>query len=570
MMKKKLLTVCLVLGMLLGVMKIFAQAPPQAAIASAHPLATEAGKQILLRGGNAFDAAVTITAVLAVVEPYSSGIGGGGFWLLHDQKQKKTIMIDGRETAPAKAHRDMYVDEKGSYIPKSSVDGPLAAGIPGTVAAMVHLSSHYGVLPLEQVLQPAIRLAEKGFPVTAHYQKMVKFRLEVLKKYEDSASIFLHKREVPAIGYTIRQPALANTLRMIASKGHDGFYAGDVANKLVTAVNGEQGIWTLDDLKAYQVRERQPIVFRYRDMTITSAAPPSSGGVALATILQILEHYPLTALDEATQVHLITEAMRLAYRDRAEFLGDSDFYEVPVKQLTDSAHAGKLQQNIQLNRATPSEFLPAVLEKSSLSKPVSLQGEGQDTTHFSILDTQGNRVSATLSINYPFGSGFTARGTGVLLNDEMDDFSASPGTPNVYGLIGAQANAIEPGKRPLSSMSPTFVETKDGVAIIGTPGGSRIITMVLLGILEMEKNRSPQEWVTRARFHHQYLPDKLFFEPEAFNDELIEQLEQLGHELKPLKSGFGNMQVIGWDFERGVEAASDPRVEGKAIVFDVP
>ncbi len=280
----------------------------------------------------------------------------------------------------------------------------------------------------------------------------------------------------------------------------------------------------------------------------------------MATTLQILQNFDLQSLDEIQQIHLIVEAMRRAYRDRAEFLGDSDFTPVPVARLTNAWYAYGLRESIRFDHASAS---------STLAEVVTPEAEGQDTTHFSVLDTQGNIVSATMSINYPFGSGFTAEGTGVLLNDEMDDFSARPGTPNVYGLVGAEANAIEPGKRPLSSMSPTIVDTKKGVTILGTPGGSRIITMVLLGILELEKGHSPSALVSRPRFHHQYLPDKIFYERQALSDDMIAQLEQMGHVLQGQDKSYGNMQAIQWDYTQGVQAASDPRVEGQALVFDV-
>lgn len=545
--------------------------PPQAAIATAHPMATQAGQQILQQGGNAFDAAVAITAVLAVVEPYSSGLGGGGFWLLRDHKANKTIMVDGRETAPAKSHRDMYLDKSGDYVSNISVNGPLAAGIPGTVAAMVHLSENYGVLNLKQVLQPAIKAANEGFPVTRHYQKMAGFRLAVLQKYKSSSRIFLQNNEVPELGHFIIQKELAQTLEGITKFGLADFYSGATAKKMVRAIREKQGIWQLSDLESYSIKERKPISFKYRDMVVTSVAPPSSGGIALATILQILQNFDLNSLDEARQTHLIVEAMRRAYRDRAEFLGDSDFTKVPIERLTHPWYADGLKESIRLDKALASRDLPGINSRSkNKSDPAKTQqGEGQDTTHFSVLDTQGNMVSATMSINYPFGSGFTAEGTGVLMNDEMDDFSARPGTPNVYGLVGAEANAIEPGKRPLSSMSPTIVETKDGFAILGTPGGSRIITMVLLGILELEKGHSVEQWVSLPRFHHQYLPDKIIYEEQAITNEMVTQLEAMGHQLEQKNSSYGNMQAISWSYDKGVEAASDPRVEGESVVFYV-
>lgn len=540
-----------------------AEEPPQAAIATAHPLATQAGELILRQGGNAFDAAVAITAALAVVEPYSSGLGGGGFWLLHQQQLNRDIMLDGREKAPAKAHPEMYLDAQEDYLPQSSVDGALAAGIPGTVAGMVHLSENYGVLPLKQLLQPAIELAEQGFPVTEHYREMAAFRHQVLLQSAVSASIFLSAGEVPELQTLIKQPDLARTLRAIATKGQKGFYTGEVALRLVNGVKKAGGIWSLDDLKNYQLIERTPIRFKYRDMQVVSVAPPSSGGVALATMLQILQAYELSTLSSVEQKHLIIEAMRRAYRDRAEYLADSDFVPVPVRELIRPSHADRLRESIRLQQATPSQSLPGY------SLDQLQRAEGSDTTHFSILDTQGNRVAATLSINYPFGSGLTIAGTGVLLNDEMDDFSVKPGVPNVYGLVGAEANAIEPGKRPLSSMSPAFVETDEGIAILGTPGGSRIITMVLLGILSLEKGEQAQQWVSIPRFHHQYLPDQVQYEVNAFSTEEVKQLSLLGHKLKPLQSSYGNMQVIWWDYKQGVQAASDPRVEGQASVLTI-
>jgi gamma-glutamyltranspeptidase/glutathione hydrolase len=325
-------------------------------------------------------------------------------------------------------------------------------------------------------------------------------------------------------------------------------------------VRSAGGIWRAADLSGYRVVERQPVRFEYRDLRIVSAAPPSSGGVALATMLHILAGYRLEEMDPAGRVHLVVEAMRRAYRDRAEYLGDTDFVQVPLEQLTDPRYAAGLRASIHPRRATPSASLPGV---------VSAPG-GSDTTHFSILDRQGNRVAATLSINYPFGSGFTVPGTGVLLNDEMDDFSAKPGVPNAYGLVGAEANAIAPGKRPLSSMSPTFVESPQGLAILGTPGGSRIITMVLLGILDLQRGHGPASWVSRPRYHHQYLPDAIQYEPAAFDDELLEALRARGHELQPLARDYGNMQAIYWDYAgKRVEAASDPRGIGRAVVKTV-
>jgi gamma-glutamyltranspeptidase / glutathione hydrolase len=531
--------------------------PGAAAIASAHPLATEAGLEILAAGGNAFDAAVAVSAALAVVEPYSSGLGGGGFWLLHRAADGFDVMVDGRERAPLAAHRDLYLDEEGEVVSDWSMNGPLSAAIPGEPAALDHIARRYGKLPLADSLAPAIRLAREGFPVDEHYRRMAGFRLEVMARYPETATVLLDHGAVPEAGASIVQEDLARTLEALARQGSAGFYRGPVAQRLVEGVRAAGGIWTLEDLEQYRVMEREPVRFRYHDLEITSAAPPSSGGVALATMLHILEGYDLASLDAATRTHLIIEAMRRAYRDRAEYLGDPDFVDMPLARLASPDYAAGLRAAIRADRATPSADLPGEAET----------GGGHHTTHFSILDREGNRVAATLSVNYPFGSGFIAPGTGVLLNDEMDDFSAKPGVPNAYGLVGAEANAIAPGKRPLSSMTPTFLTSADRVAILGTPGGSRIITMVLLGILEFAEGAGPEAWVARPRFHHQFLPDHVEYEAGALSEDLMEALQARGHVLQPVLWPYGNMQAVLWDRRNGkVQAASDPRGLGVAEV----
>jgi gamma-glutamyltranspeptidase / glutathione hydrolase len=537
-----------------------ADAPPAAAIASAHPLATEAGHEVLQVGGNAFDAAVAVTAALAVVEPYSSGLGGGGFWLLHRARDGFETMIDGRERAPLAAHRDMYLDEQGQVIENLSVNGPLAAGIPGTPAALAHLAKEYGKLPLEVSLAPAIRLAEEGFPVEAHYQEMAEFRLDVLRAHDESAQIFLRDGQVPETGALIRQPDLAETLRWIAKAGHQGFYGGSLARRLVEGMRAAGGIWRLEDLAQYEIVEREPLRGHYRGMDVVSAPPPSSGGVVLIEALNILAGYDLQAMDAATRTHVVVEAMRRAYRDRAEYLGDPDFVQMPLQMLMDPTYAAGLRASIRLDHATPSRLLPGIVKQTA---------EAADTTHFSILDARGNRVAATVTINYPFGSGFTVPGTGVLLNDEMDDFSVKPGSPNVYGLVGAEANAIAPGKRMLSSMTPTFLDDGERMAVVGTPGGSRIITMVLLATLEFIDGGDAQAMVARPRYHHQYLPDEIQFEPGAIEPHVQKRLRAMGHVLNEQDETYGNMQVVIRDKKAGdVNAASDPRGIGTGIVID--
>ncbi len=542
--------------------------PKQQGVATAHPLATQAGKLILKQGGNAFDAAIAITAALAVVEPYSSGLGGGGFWMLHQAKTNHTIFIDGREKAPLAATADMYLDKNGNYIKNSSVNGPLAAAIPGTVAALEHLSNNYGKLSLKQCLQPAINLARNGFKVSQHYQQMVKFRLDVLRKYPASSKIFLNHNDIPQIDTLIIQTDLSNTLEKIANQGKKAFYQGETARLLVNSVKESGGIWSLADLKTYQVVIREPIKFQYQSLSIYSAPPPSSGGIALNTILNILKNYPLQTFSSVEQTHIIVEAMRRAYHDRAQYLGDSDFIHIPIKKLTSPYYADGLAASIHPQKATPSHLL----------SDYKIEVEGNDTTHFVVLDKQGNSVSSTMSINYPFGSGFTAAGTGILLNDEMDDFSVKPGQANVYGLVGAEANKIQPEKRPLSSMSPTYIEYNDnktqGVALIGTPGGSRIITMVLLGILDLAhqnpmQQKEPYSWVNLARYHHQYLPDVIQHEKNSFDTKAIHQLQKMGHKLKLIEGSYGNMQALWWNKKtQQVKASSDLRGEGTASIFD--
>ena len=527
-------------------------APPAAAIASAHPLATDAGIEILDAGGNAFDAAVAVTGALAVVAPMKCGLGGGGFWLLHRAKDGFDTLIDGRETAPHAATRDMYLDAQGNVIPKLSLDGALSAAIPGTPAALEHLAKKYGRLPLARSLAPAIRLARNGFATGEFYRRDAELRAAALK----NAPGLLDQGKPPQPGFVLKQPELADVFKTLAKHGAAGFYRGVIARKLVEGVRNAGGIWTLEDLASYKVTERAPIRGAYQGMRITSAPPPSSGGVALVTMLNILSGYPLTTLDTPTQKHLLVEAMRRAYRDRAEYLGDPEFVSVPVQQLLHPFYAAGLRAAIRLDRATPSSALPTE----------AAVNQGTDTTHFSILDRDGNRVAATLTINYAFGSAFIPPGTGVLLNDEMDDFSAKPGAPNAYGLVGANANAIAPGKRPLSSMTPTFLENARGVAILGTPGGSRIISMVLLAALEFARGGSAVDMVAVPRLHHQYLPDQIFFEAEALSSEQRSELEKLGHHLEQTGERYGDMQAVVWDQHAGVSAASDPRGHGVARV----
>ncbi len=520
-------------------------------IASAHPLASKAGKTILAQGGNAFDAAIAVSAALAVVEPYASGLGGGGFWLLHQASDGRDIMLDGREMAPSKASKKMYLDANNKPINGASLNGPLAAAIPGTPAALVHLAKNYGKLSLQQSLAPAIALARDGFNIDSRLARTIENHQQKLRRDHDAADIFLNTSTVPISDTQLRQPQLAATLQAIAENGHDGFYRGPVAKEMIRSVNQAGGIWQPEDLINYQIIEREPVKFTYRGTEITSASLPSSGGLTLAQGLNILENFALSKFNQWDQAHLITEALRRAYQDRISYLGDSDFVKVPEKKLASKAYAQQRAASINLNKVI------SKIDSIELEQP-----EGTETTHFSIIDKAGNRVAATMSINTFFGSGFVAGNTGVLLNNEMDDFSIADDVPNVYGLYGMKNNQISPGKRPLSSMSPTFVEDEAGLLIIGTPGGSRIISMLLLAIVDYVDNQqtNPVKLVAKPRFHHQYLPDRIQIEPGLFDDQWAAKLTLKGHTVETATRQWGNMQLIYVNKKTGkTYTASDPR-----------
>jgi gamma-glutamyltranspeptidase/glutathione hydrolase len=532
--------------------------PPKAAIASSHPLATQAGFDVLARGGNAFDAAVAVSAVLAVVEPASSGVGGGGFYLLHIGADGHDVMVDGRETAPGAATRDMYVGPNGKPRPGASTEGPLAAAIPGEPAAWAWLARRYGRLPLAVSLAPAIRAAREGFPLYARLANAIHVKQPQLARAGDTAEIFLVEGQPPPVGALIRQPDLARTLALIADSGAEAFYRGKFAAQLVAHVRHDGGIWSEADLAGYRVVERAPITLHYRNAALVMAAPPSSGGIVIGEALNILAGYELGGLDATTRRHLTIEALRHAFRDRAEYLGDPDFVKIPVEQLLSPYYAAGQRTSIRLDRATPSEAL----------RPAFTGEESQSTTHFSVLDRDGNRVAATLSVNLFFGATYMAPGTGVILNNTMDDFAVAAGAPNAFELVGADANSIAPGKRPLSSMTPTFVETDRGLLIIGSPGGATIISNLLYGILNWLDGKSAAEIVSLPRIHHQYVPDIIVFEPGALTSEERTQLEKLGYRLREGRSQWGNTQAITWDFGSGkIEAASDPRGYGAGLVY---
>jgi gamma-glutamyltranspeptidase/glutathione hydrolase len=520
-----------------------------AAIASANFHATEAGLEVLAKGGNAFDAAVAVAATLSVVEPESSGIGGGFMAVLHRAKDGRNVFIDARETAPAAVNPKDYLNSDGSPNRDTALKGPLSAGIPGEPAGLVLIAKRYGRLSLQQSLAPAIRIARDGFEPDARLRGAIASMQKDLTRWPASAAKYLPNGKPPAEGAIWRDPDQARTLELIATHGDDGFYRGETAQQLVAAVRAAGGNWTLADLANYQAKERTPISVDYRGYKIITAPPPSSGGVAIAEILNILSGYDLTKMDQATRVHYIVEAMRRAFRDHNDYLGDPDFVKMPLDMLLSPYYADGLRQGILHDKATPSSMLP----RAEAPEP------GMHTTHFSIIDADGNMAAVTSTVNYTMGSSFVAAGTGVLLNDEMDDFALVPNKPNVYGLLGSAANAPKGGKRMLSSMSPSIVIGADRTAVIGSPGGSTIITQVLEGILHFIDGESAQQIAAHKRFHHQYLPDVVNVEEGTFDAATSEALTKMGYTLKPRES-WGFMNVVTWDRKANkLDAASDPR-----------
>jgi len=525
-----------------------ATTPNSGMVVAAQKEAAEAGVQMLRQGGNAFDAAAATALALGVVEPGSSGIGGGGFFLLYIAKTHRYVMIDARETAPKLAgHGEAYQTQ-------SSIDGPQSAGVPGLVAGIDRLATVYGKLGRKTITSPAIRLARGGFKVSPRLERMIKWRGKV---FNDAAKRIFLKKE----GKIIRQPALAATLTRFAVRGAADFYCGETAGRLAADMKRNGGLIRIADLAAYHAIERKPMQFDYQGFHFVSAALPSSGGMTLAEIFGMLKHDKLKMLSIADRDHLLIEAMKRAYRDRNQYLGDADFVAIP-KDYLDPNRLQRLRQSIRMDRATPSSELGHTAEPS---------GNAANTTHFSIIDKEGNMVAATLSINYGFGSGYVSPSTGILLNDEMDDFATRPGKPNAYGLVQGKANAVAPGKRMLSSMTPTFVVDMNKTGpkrtfIVGTPGGSRIISMVLLASIRFMLNETPPaDWVNAPRFHHQFLPDVVQYEQGAFTPEVAAELTKRGHHLKQIRN-YGNMQAILWNRKTGaLSGITDRRGEGAAF-----
>ena len=543
-----------------------------AMVASVHELASRAGVEVMQAGGNAVDAAVATGFALAVVHPQAGNLGGGGFMLIR-MADGATHFVDYREKAPAAATANMYLDAKGNVVEKASLVGYKAIGVPGSVAGMVYALQKYGKLPLDRVMAPAIKLAKDGFPLA--WEDARDLQDEDLAQFPDSHRIFQRDGKYYQAGEILRQPELGRTLEAIA-KNPDDFYHGKIARELAAGVQKGQGLITADDLANYEVKEREVVRGTYRGYEIISAPPPSSGGVALVEILNILEGYDLSKFGNrsAESIHLTAEAFRRALYDRAEFLGDPDFSKIPVPQLIDKKYGSAWRESIEPERATASKDLRRPASFTELERYAALHGqpmavsEPENTTHYSVVDPAGDAVSVTTTLNDSFGSRVTAPGLGFLLNDEMDDFSSKPGVPNAYGLIQGPANAIGPGKRPLSAMTPTIV-LKDGklFLVLGSPGGPRIMTTVaniLMGVVDY--GMDIEQSVNAPRFHHQWMPDVIFMEP-GISPDTQKILGRMGHKMMT-EDHWSDGECIAIDLKSGERlGASDGRNNGKAVGY---
>ena len=522
-------------------------------VATQEELATKAGLEVLKEGGNAIDAAVTVGFTLAVTLPRAGNLGGGGFMLIHLAENKQNLAIDYREKAPLAATKDMFLDESGEVDQKKAKFSHLSVGVPGTVAGMIMVLEKYGTISLEAALKPAIELASKGFPVSKSFRNSLILAKNRMEPYPASMDIFYKPDgSVYELGEMFIQEDLAASLKLISQQGKDGFYQGEIARKIAEDMKANGGLITEADLAAYEPVIRQPVQGSYRGYDLISMPPPSSGGIHLIQILNLIERFPLGSLghNTAQSIHLMTESMKLAYADRSKYLGDSDFVSVPIRQLTSKEYADKLRSKINPFRATPSQEIAP-------GNPYNL-GESNQTTHYSVMDKYGNAVANTYTLNFGYGTGITVPGTGILLNNQMDDFVAKPGVPNAYGLIGGEANAIEPEKRMLSSMTPTIV-LKDNkpFLVTGSPGGSRIITTVLqiiTNVIDYKMNIA--EATNAVRFHHQWSPDRLQIE-EDLNGDTVRLLTRRGHNIMT-RNAMGSTQSI-MNTDGKFLGASDPR-----------
>jgi gamma-glutamyltranspeptidase/glutathione hydrolase len=530
-------------------------------VASQDRIASEVGADILKRGGNAVDAAVAVGFALAVTLPRAGNLGGGGFMLVHMANTSTTVAIDYREVAPAAAHRDLFLDADGNVDTQKAQRSYLAAGVPGTVAGLALAQRKYGTLPLKDVVAPAVRLAEQGFPVGYDLAtSLVANRKHFEASPPAMRAFFKPLGGSYEMGEVLQQKNLAMTLRQIANQGADAFYKGEIAQAIVKDMQTNKGLITAEDLAAYQPIEREVLWGDYKGYRIAAMPPPSSGGVHLIQMLNILERYPLASWghNSAKTIHHMAEAMRLAYADRSKYLGDPAFTQVPVTGLTSRKYTDRLAKRIRADRATSSKTVAP-------NNPIPY--ESTETTHYSVIDQWGNAVSNTYTLNFSYGSGHMVQGTGILLNNQMDDFAAKPNTPNAYGLLGGDANAIEPGKRPLSSMTPVIV-FKDGkpYLVTGTPGGSRIITTVLQTVLNvLEHGHDIATAGALPRIHHQWWPDELRIE-EGISPDTVSLLKRMGHTVA-VREAMGSVQSVVWQ-DGWFMGASDPRrLDSAAVGF---